>query len=96
MLFALTSRTRFFPELAEAGYRCFETEPCDDVRVGVATLRCGPHPLSSACSAALGGAGLTARLTVLVALVAGLLALAAAGLTALASLTTIHGTTHAG
>jgi len=42
MLFALTSRTRFFPELAEAGYRCFETEPCDDVRVGVATLRCGP------------------------------------------------------
>ena len=47
-------------------------------------------------SAALGGAGLTARLTVLVALVAGLLALAAAGLTALASLTTIHGTTHAG
>ena len=44
MLFALTSRTRFFPELAEAGYRCFETEPCDDVRVGVATLRCGPHP----------------------------------------------------
>ena len=74
MLFALTSRTRFFPELAEAGYRCFETEPCDDVRVGVATLRCGPHPLSSACSAALGGAGLAARLSVLVALVAGLLA----------------------
>ena len=74
MSFALTSRTRFFPELAEAGYRCFETEPCDDVRVGVATLRCGPHPLSSACSAALGGAGLAARLSVLVALVAGLLA----------------------
>lgn len=49
-------------------------------------------------STALGGAGLTARLAVLVALVAGLLAvgllaLSAAGLTAL---TTIHGATHAG
>ena len=99
MLFALTSRTRFFPELAEAGYRCFETEPCDDVRVGVATLRCGPHPLSSACSAALGGAGLAARLSVLVALVAGLLTagrLAAAGLTALTPGPTIHGAAHAG
>ena len=99
MLFALTSRTRFFPELAEAGYRCFETEPCDDVRVGVATLRCGPHPLSSACSAALGGAGLAARLSVLAALVAGLLTvgrLAAAGLTALAAGPTIHGAAHAG
>ena len=58
----------------------------------------GVHPES----AALGGAGLAVRLAVLVALVAGLLpatgllALVPAALTALASLTTIHGTTHAG
>ena len=59
-------------------------------------MRCGPHPVDSQPgSAALGCAGLTARLAVLVALVAGLLVLAAAGLTALASLITTHGTAHA-
>ena len=59
-----------------------------------------PNPLSSACSAALAGAGLAARLTVLVALVTGLLTVgrlaAAAGLTALTPGPTIHGAAHAG
>ena len=69
-----------------------------------------PHLSVQPGSAALGGAGLAARLTVLVALVAGLLtvgllsatgllALAAAGLTALASLATgaaTHGAAHPG
>ena len=41
--------------------------------MGRSVVRCGPRPSSSACSAALGGAGLAARLSVLVALVAGLL-----------------------
>ena len=31
---ALTSRTLFFPEPAEAGYRCFVTEPRNDVLGG--------------------------------------------------------------
>ena len=67
--------------------------------MGCSVVRCGPRPSSSACSAALGGAGLAARLSVLVALVAGLLAvgrLAAAGLTALTPGPTIHGAAHAG
>ena len=100
----LTSRTLFFPEPAEAGYRCFVTEPCNDVLVGAAALRCGPPFSVQPGSAALGGAGLVVRLAVLVALVAGLLtvgllpatgllALAPAALTALASLTT-GATTH--
>ena len=62
--------------------------------MGAAALRCGPHLSSQPGSAALGGAGLVVRLAVLVT---GLLALAAAGLTALAalsSLATIHGTAH--
>ena len=90
----LTSRTLFFPEPAEAGYRCFVTEPCNDVLVG--PQRCAAAPTFSVQpgSAALGGAGLA----VVVALVAGLLpvgllALPATGLTALASLTT-GATTH--
>ena len=65
----LTSRTLFFPEPAEAGYRCFVTEPCNDVLVGAAAVRCGPHLSVLTGSAVLGGAGLA----VLVALVAGLL-----------------------
>ena len=67
--------------------------------MGRSVVRCGPRPSSSARSAALGGAGLAARLTVLVALVTGLLTvgrLAAAGLTALAAGPTIHGAAHAG
>ena len=66
--------------------------------VGAAALRCGPHLSVLTGSAVLGGAGLA----VLVALVAGLLpatgllALTAAGLTALASLTTTHGAAHPG
>ena len=39
---ALTSRTLFFPEPAEAGYRCFVTEPCNDVLVG--PQRCATAP----------------------------------------------------
>ena len=44
MLSALTSRTLFFPEPAEAGYRCFVTEPCNDVLVG--PQRCAAAPTS--------------------------------------------------
>lgn len=103
----LTSRTLFFSEPAEAGYRCFVTEPCNDVLVGAAALRCGPPFSVQPGSAALGGAGLVVRLAVLVALVAGLLtvgllpatgllALAPAGLTALAALASLAtgATTH--
>lgn len=93
----LTSRTLFFPEPAEAGYRCFVTEPCNDVLVGPQRCATAPHFSVQTGSAALGGtrlAGLAVRLAVLVALVAGLLALPAAGLTSLAALTTIHGTAH--
>ena len=64
--------------------------------MGAAALRCGPHLSVQSGSAALGGAGLAVRLAVLVA---GLLALPAAGLTALASLptgATTHGTAHPG
>ena len=72
---------------------------------GAAALRCGPPFSVQPGSAALGGAGLAVRLAVLVALVAGLLpatgllALAPAALTALASLTagaTTHGASRPG
>ena len=65
-------------------------------------MRCGPHLSVQPGSAALGGAGRAVRLAVLVAGLlpaTGLLALAPAALTALASLTTgatTHGAAHAG
>ena len=88
----LYRREQSMRKWAFASYRLVRVVP-----TGGGPQRCAAAPFSAQPgSAALGGAGLVVRLVVLVALVAGLLALPAAGLTALAALTTTHLAAHSG
>ena len=91
---ALTSLIRVFPELVDLGSCVDRSRRRPATMQGWGPQRCAVAPTFSVQpgSAALGGAGLAVLVAGLLP-ATGLLALTAAGLTALAA---IHGTAHAG